>query len=147
MAKKFPELAKENKECKQKIRVVPSKDVNAFKMRNATWATWHPSKWGKQLGADYVLDIHLDKMRLYQPGMLDQLYEGRAEVSVDTYDVDAGLGEPKYNYVYPFAFPKTGYRDASAVPVGTFRKQFIETLALELCRQHVDHNASSGIAE
>ena len=66
---------------------------------------------------------------------------------MDTYDVDAGPGEPKFSYVYPFAFPKTGYRDASAVPEGTFKNQFIETLAVELCRKHVDHKASSGIAD
>jgi hypothetical protein len=144
MAKKLPEIAKENK---QKIAVVASKDVNRFKMQNPNWKLMHPSEWGKKLGADFVLDIHLDKMRLYQPGMLNALYEGRAEVAVDTYEVSAGAGDPKFSYVHPFAFPKTGYRDASDSPQGMFKKQFIETLAVELCSKHIDHKMGNGIAE
>ena len=63
--KKMPEMAKENK---QKLKVLPPPEVNKFKMKNPNWKVMHPSAWGKQLGADFVLDIHLDKMSLYQPG-------------------------------------------------------------------------------
>ena len=77
----------------------------------------HASAWGKALGVDYVLEIHLDKMRLYQPGSLNQLYEGRGEVSVFMYDVDEGVAEPK-SYTYAFSYPKTGCRDATSIPLG-----------------------------
>ena len=144
LAKKLPELAKENK---QKLTILPAAQVNKFKMQNPAWKNLHPTKWGRELGADFVLDVHIDVMRLYQPGSLDQLYEGRAEVSVDTYDVDSSNGEPKFNYVYPFAYPKTGVRDASSMPLRTFKQHFIENLAVEIARKHIDHKPSSGIAE
>jgi hypothetical protein len=143
MARKIPELAKENK---QKVKVIPPSTVNQFKFRNPTWKNMHASEWGKSLGVDYVLEIHLDKMRLYKPGSINEIYEGRAEVTVYMYDVEAGVEEPKY-YTYPFSFPRTGIRPADAVPVGTFRKDFLERLALELAEQHMDHKPSSGIAE
>ena len=84
MARKIPELAKENK---QKVTVIPTSKVNQFKFKNPTWKDMHASAWGKALGVDYVLEIHLDKLSLYQPGSRNQLYEGRAEVSVFMYDV------------------------------------------------------------
>lgn len=144
MGKLLPDMAKENK---QKLIVVPTKDVNRFKYTNQSWKLMHPSAWGKHLGADFVIDVHLDKMSMFQPGSLNQYYEGRADVSVDVYEVDAGPGEAKHNYLHPFAYPKTGVRDASAVPQGSFKKKFLETLAFELCCKHVDYKPGIGIAD
>jgi hypothetical protein len=143
MGRKLTELAKENK---QKVTVIPTAKVNQFKFKNPTWKDMHASAWGKALGVDYVIEIHLDKLSLYRPGSLNQLYEGRGEVSWFLYDVEAGAVEPKYD-VYPFSFPKTGFRDATNTPVGTFRKDFLERLAVELSQQFIDHKTSSGIAE
>ena len=134
MARKIPELAKENK---QKVAVIPTSKVNQFKFKNPTWKDMHASAWGKALGVDYVLEIHLDKLSLYQPGSRNQLFEGRAEVSVFMYDVEEGVAEPK-SYTYPYSFPKTGFRDATSIPLGTFKKDFLERLALELAEQHID---------
>ncbi len=143
LAKRLPELAKENK---QKLVVLSPTQVDRFKIDNPTWKSGNPVAWGKKLEADFVLDIHLDRMSLYKPGMLDQVYEGRAEVTVDVYDIDGYTGEPK-NYVHAFAFPKTGVRDATSIPQSQFKKWFIENLATELAYKHVEHKPSSGIAE
>jgi hypothetical protein len=145
LARVLPEMAKENK---QKLTVVPPAQVNKFKMKNPNWKYMHPTEWGKQLGADFVLAIHLDNMSLYQPGSQNSFFEGRADVTVDTYDVDLGTEEgPKYTYTHGFAYPKTGFRDATTKPVSAFRREFIENLAVEIARYHVDHKPSSGIAE
>lgn len=143
LARVIPELAKENK---QKIKVIPPAEVNKFKFKNPTWKNMHASAWGKALGADFVLEVHLDKMRLYQPESRDQLYEGRAEVSVFMYDVKKGVAEPN-NYIHPYCFPKTGFRDATTIPLGTFKKAFLERLAVEIAQYHIDHRPDSGIAE
>lgn len=143
IARVIPELAKENK---QKIAVIPPTAVNKFKFQNPTWKNMHASAWGKALGADFVLEVHLDKMRLYQPESRDQLYEGRAEVSVFMYEVKDGVAEPRY-YIHPYCFPKTGFRDATTIPLGTFKKSFLERLAVEIAQYHVDHRPDSGIAE
>jgi hypothetical protein len=143
LAKILPEMAKENK---QKLVVLAPAQVNQFKVKNPNWKLMHPIERGKELGADFVLDIHLERMSLFQPGSLNQFYEGRADVTVDTYAVDSPDREPQHTYVHPFAYPKTGFRDTSK-PVNAFRREFIEHLAVELARKHVDHKAGSDIAE
>ncbi len=144
--KRLPEMVKETKQ-KQKLTVLTAAQVNKFKMKNPNWKLMHPAERGKQLGADFVLVIDLEKMSLFQPGSQNSFYEGRADATVDMYDVDEGPGEPKHTYSQGFAFPKTGFRDASTKPVSAFRREFLENLAVELCRRHVEYKPSSGIAD
>jgi hypothetical protein len=144
IAKKLPEMAKENK---QNIVVIPPAQVNRFKMQNQNWKYMHAAERGRHLGADFVLLVNLDKMSLFKPGTRNEFYEGRADVTVDTYQVDEGQGEPKYTYVHAFVYPKGGFSAADSKPVSAFRREFIENLAVELVRHHVDHKPSSGIAE
>lgn len=143
LVKKLTETAKENK---QKLTVVALADVQKFKQKNPNWKHMHPSAWGKALDADFVLDIHLDKMSLYQPGSSNTLYEGRAEVSVDMYEVDAG-NERKDGYILPFSYPETGFRDATSIPLGTFKRAYLDNLAVKIAQKHMDYKPSSGIAE
>jgi hypothetical protein len=145
IAKKLPDMSKENK---PKLVVLDPALVNKFKMNNPTWKKgMHPSEWGKKLGVDYILDIQLEKMSLYQQGSLNAIYEGQADVNVDVYDVDAGPTEPKYNYVHVFKYPSTGVLDASTIPVNRFRQDYLEHLATELARKHVAHKEAAGVAD
>ena len=96
--KKLPEMVKETKQ-KQKLTVLTTAQVNKFKMKNPNWKMMHPTERAKQLGADFVLEIHLEKMNLYQPGSQQSLYEGRADITVDMYDVEDGAAtDPKHTY-------------------------------------------------
>ena len=144
IAKKLPEMAKENK---PKVSVLEPAMVNQFKMKNPNWKLMHPSEWGRKLQVDFVLDIRLDKMSLYQPGSLDQIYEGQADVTVDVYDVDAGPAEPKWNYVHVFKYPHAGVMAVDMVPQSRFKQDFLENLARELCTKHVAHKEAIGIAD
>lgn len=142
LSKRMPEMAKE---VKKKVAVVPPKEVNRYKMRNPQWALTPAPTRGKELRADYVLDVTLKNMTLFQPGSLKQLYEGRAEVVVEFWDVREG-GEPEH-YIHPFAYPKDTVLDATSIPVGTFKKAFLERLAVEVAQYHIDYKPDSGIAE
>jgi hypothetical protein len=144
LAKKLPEMAKVSKE---KLVVVDPSLVNTFKMKNPTWKQMHPSEWGKKIGADFVLDIQLDKMSLYQPETRDKLYEGQADVTVNVYDVDGGFGDPKFSYILSYKYPR-GLRaiDVDSIPQNRFKQEFLEHLATAICNKHVDYKPSSGIA-
>lgn len=144
--KKLPDMVKETKQ-KQKVTVLSTAQVNKFKMKNPNWKLMHPTERAKQLGADFVLEVHLDKMNLYQPGSQQNFYEGRADVTVDMYDVEDGATDPKHTYAHTCMYPKTGFRDASTKPASAFRRELIENLAIELCRKHVEYKPSSGIAD
>jgi hypothetical protein len=143
LAKTLPEFAKPTK---QKIEVVPPSKVDQFKSNNRNWRAMRASEIGKKLGADFVLDIALTGITIYQPGSANQIYEGRAEVSVDVYDVNDTTGEPTH-YIHPFVYPKTGFRDATSVPPSRFRMEYVSQLARELALKHVEHPPSTGIAE
>jgi hypothetical protein len=150
LSKLLPEAAKENKD-KKKLRVISPAQLDKFKMANPQWKTMSAGEIGKKLGADFVLEIYLDKMRLYQPGSLDNIYEGRAEVTVSIYEVGSDDSDYKGRYPdkYPlsFAYPKTGVRDASAISASEFKKMYLESLTAEIIRHHVDSRPSSGIAD
>ncbi len=145
IAKGLPELAKENKD-KQQLSVVPTAKVNKYKMSNPNWKAIHPIKRGQELGADFVLEIQLENMNMYKPGTRNEFYEGRADVTVDVYDVAEAVDEPQ-TYSHGFAYPTTGFRDVSSKPASAFRREFLEELAKEICRYHVEHKPSSGIAD
>ncbi|MBP3957534.1 hypothetical protein J8F10_19985 [Gemmata sp. G18] len=146
LARQMPELAKENKE-KRKLKILTQTQVNKFKMENSTWKKMSADEIGQKLGADFVLEIWMDKMRLYQPGSLNNIYEGRAEIQVTVYEVGTGDGMPKDKYPLSFSYPKTGVRPADAVSESTFKGQFIENLASEIAKMHIDHKPSNSIAD
>lgn len=137
LAKMLPVLAKDNKE---NLSVVPPGEVDKYKMKHRNWRSMHATAIGKQLGADYVLEVTLGNVGLYQPQSGNRIYEGRAEVSVQVYEVAAGAGEPKYSYPHQYTYPKTGQMIAvDGTDVKVFKSRFLERLALELARKHIDY--------
>jgi hypothetical protein len=146
LAKALPEQSKENKD-KKKLRVISPAQVDKFKLANPRWKQMSAGEIGQKLGADFVLEIYMDKMRMYQPGSLNNIYEGRAEITVSIYEVGEEGGEFKDRYPLSFAFPKTGIRDSSAISPSEFKKLYLENLTAEIVRQHVDSRPSSGIAD
>ena len=149
LAKAMPEQLKGNKD-KKKMKVISPTQVDKFKMANPQWKQMSTEEIGKKLGADFVLEIYMDKMRMYQPGSLDNIYEGHAELSVTVYEVGAEESGYKGKYADPaqyplsFAYPRTGVRDASSVSESEFKKQFLENLTAKIIRQHhVDYMPTS----
>jgi hypothetical protein len=61
------------------------------------------------------------------------------------YSVADGVAEPKHRYVLPYTYPKTGMIASSDVPPSRFKQLFLERLALELARKHVEYKAGDGI--
>ena len=139
-------LTNEAKVNKEKITVISPSDVDKFKFENANWKAMHPTAWGKKLKADFVLDIHVGNISVYQPGSGNHVYEGRANVHVDVYDVSKPNGEPKHKYPHTFTYPKTGMIAAGDMPLPQFKMMFLEKLASELALKHIDHTPSEGNA-
>jgi hypothetical protein len=143
MAKMLPDLAAENKD---KITVLSATQFEGFKAKNPRWKNMNAAEIGKALGADVVLEIYLANVNLYQAGSNNLLYDGKAEVIVDVYDVAAGPGEPRHHYPHPFQYRPNHSPDATEIPPSTFKIGFLNRLGLELCWKHIDHPLSDGIA-
>ena len=143
MARVMPELAKENK---QKVIVIKPAEVNKFKMTQPD-VEGHARQCLGQGPRCRLRPRNPPRQTPPVPaGQPEPAIRGRGEVSVFMYDVEDGVAEPR-SYVHNYLYPKTGVGPADALPVGAFRKEFLERLAVELAQYHIDHKTSSGIAE
>jgi hypothetical protein len=146
IAKKCPDVLKETGSKAKLIFVDPS-EIEAFKRSNPTWKQMHATAWGKKLGADYVMEITLAGMQIYQPRSNNQVYEGRADVAVDIYDVEKNRAAPLHHYDHAFSFPKGMARSVDSIPsVNQFRQMYLDHLAVELLMKHIEHKESMDIA-
>ena len=142
IAKQLPEVGKENKE---KYTVIAPHQLETFKMQNPNWRSMRAGVIGKKLGADYVIEVTVSGLQMYQPGTQNNIYEGRASAAVDVTDTSAPTGDTKYRYVHSFSYP--GFpRAADTMPAAQFKLEFVSKLAQEIVFRHVDHKASEGIA-
>lgn len=145
IVKRFPEVHKASGN-KDKIEFISTSEVDKFKMANPNWKAMHPSIWGKKLGVDYVIEYTLSGMQLYQPATRNQIYEGRAEVTIDVYDTDKPGEAPKHSTMHGYSYPKGMVRDASAVPATRFKQMYLENLSVELIQYHIEYKLSDDIA-
>jgi len=145
ITKKFPELYLANG-SKERVKIVPAATVDKFQASHPESRYMNPGDLGRQLGADYVLDITLSALQIYEPGSANQVYQGRADVNVDVYDCTRRSKDKFYTYVHPFTYPQGMVRDASAIPLDRFKMEFMHKLASELVLKHIDHKPSEGIA-
>jgi hypothetical protein len=146
ISKRMPEEALANKE---KITVISPSRLNEYKMKNRGWSSEHATVIGKKLGADYVLDISLSSIQVYQPGSRNSLYDGRVNTDVDVYDISSGQKEPKHHYTHQFVYRPNHTPDATpdtGVNISLYKQGFVNRLALELTWKHLDHKPADGIA-
>jgi len=142
ISKKLPEVGKANKEV---YTVIPPHQLDTFKMQNPNWRGMRAAAIGKRLGADYVIELTLSGLQMYQPGALNQIYEGKAQLAVAVTDTTEERGEPKFRYEFTVAHP--GFpRPADSMSASQFKMEFLDKLAQEVVFRHVDHKAADGIA-
>lgn len=146
MVKKCPEMVKESG-SKVKLEFINPSEVETFKRANPTWKSMNPAAWGKKLGVDYVMEISLAGLQVYKPNSNNEIYEGRADVTVDIYDVEKGKAAPVHNYTHPFRYPKSMMMSVDSIAgVNQFKQMYLDHLASELLLKHVEHKTSIDIA-
>jgi hypothetical protein len=146
VSQRFPMMLAANG-VKDNIKVVPTVQVDKFKASHPQWKALNPSVMGRQMGVDYVIDITIGGLQIYEPGSNKQIYQGKAEVNVDVYDCTKKSGEP-LNHVFQISYPHgMGMgRDASAVSVARFKQELMYEIADKIILHHIDHKPSYGIA-
>jgi hypothetical protein len=145
LSKKFPELFAANG-CEQKLKIIPSSAIDKFQSSHPQARIMNPGDLGRQVGADYVFDITISGLQMYEPGSAGNVYQGRAELNVDVYDATKRSKDKLYTYPMPFSYPRDIARAADAVPPSRFKQEFMYKLAETLVLRHIDHKPSDGIA-
>ena len=142
MSRILPDMAKLNKD---KLRLVSADDLANYQAKHPNWRTLSAAQIGKALGADCVIQAYIASASLYQPGTQNQLYDGKAEVEVNVYDL-TGEKPVERHYNHPFEYKPNKSPDVSNTNVNVYRQGFLETLARQLCWKHVEHPSSDEIA-
>ena len=136
IAGKLVELSTYSKETV--ITVVDSAKVDRLRLEDPNlWNTASLSDIAKKLGADYLLDVTLSSLSLYDKQTGREICRGKATVEVAVYDA-VGKGKPLAQYPHSSEAP---LRDTSALPVHLYRTKFLDSLAMEIAMKHVRYKA------
>jgi hypothetical protein len=134
-------LAEGTKEEKHPVKIIRPEDVERFKLSNPTWKVMHPSRVAQQLNADYLIDISITGIGLYQPGSGNVVYEGWATADVTVYET--GVETPVYQY---FHQSKQRPQAADGMPAGQYKAFLIKQFSYELASRHMKHTEDSRVA-
>jgi hypothetical protein len=120
---------------KEKVKLVLLSDVEKFKRNHEDWKEMEASDICKYLKADYLIDMELASLSLYEPRSNQQLYRGQVRVNVKISDCDKNADDlfpaKPFEHQYPLGDQPI---DASSVSPDAFRQKFFAKIATGLTR-------------
>lgn len=135
LANKLEGGSKDAKRPVRPIRVVELPKVEKYLASHPDWQTMSPGVIGKQLGADYLIDMRVNRMAMYDPQFGQEAFVGRGEVTMVVYDTD----EPdRPMREFP---PHTSHQPARSASGSApqYRQWFVDRMATELSWRFVPH--------
>lgn len=121
------------KDNKEKVKLVPARQIDQFKDEHPNWKTMDLVKIGEHFDADYVIDLEIISLSLYEQGSANQLFRGRADIHVRVVDVNEPDDDPIFKQLYTCEYPKT----RGPIPVGEgsmlqFKQKFLDHVGRHL---------------
>jgi hypothetical protein len=139
--KKLDETFKMNKE---RVVIVSLAEVEKFKRRNDDWKAMTAAEIGKKFKVDYVIDLELRQLSLFEPGTREILH-GHCHIPIQIIDVEKG-DDPFEQYEYDVEYPGVG----QSVPVDMesnpekFKQKFFDKMAIELTKLFTPVSTADG---
>ncbi|MBI1832749.1 MAG: hypothetical protein HYR84_15010 [Planctomycetes bacterium] len=131
-------LKKRCADNKHRIKFIADAQVRSqvAKLRQQTGGEPSAVEVGKNLKADYVLELTIDSFSLYEKIAFPPMYHGRANLAINLYKTDAKGGEHKvFGKEYARVHPRdTGPFDASSMSVTMYRTRFLMAIADDLSK-------------
>lgn len=128
------------KKNQERVRLVAMSQVEKYKDDHPNWHSLSPEEIGKHFSADYVIELEINAMTLYEPGSANTLFRGHAEISIDVVDVRKPAEGPIYKEEYSIDYPRArGPIPASEGSVSQFRQRFLSVIARELSWRFTSH--------
>jgi hypothetical protein len=130
-------LRKRCAENKHKLKIVPYAEARTYQVKQLVEGNPSPLEVGKKFKADYVLDLCIHSVSLYEKRSSPPLFRGEAEIAVTLYKVDAKDGDHN-------VFSKT-YRgegslnpfDAGGTSPATFRAAFLTKMSGDISKMFI----------
>lgn len=136
LAEEIRHLSEENHE---KVTVVKPNLVEQYKSRYPNLQAADLEKVGRYFEADYVIDLGIVKLSLYEPGANQQIYRGQAQIDVSVLDMKHpdDIQYKEFNDRYPTE-ARGDMTPFDLTPTG-FREKFLDHVAKRLAFYFVDH--------
>jgi hypothetical protein len=120
-------------ENKQIVKVVKPAEMEAYKKENPEWRGVHPTEIGRKFQADYVIDVEILDVALFEPGTRREQMRGNATIAQTVYDLSQNGREPAFSPPdFDVVFPLKQVVSRNDLPVSLFRSQFVKHLAEQL---------------
>jgi hypothetical protein len=133
------------KSNKEKVTVVPASRVQRYKDEHPNWQSLGAEEIGKYFRADYVVDLEISSLTLYEHRSANQMYRGSAEISVAVHDQHKPGEEPIFNTVYTCEYPESRPVPVTDSTYQKFRLMFLSHVAIELSWYFTAHDVSSHV--
>jgi hypothetical protein len=92
---------------KEAVVVLPRETVDKFRQNNPSWKSLSAKEIGERLGVDFMIDLEVNAMSMYEPGSRRSLYRGQTEIAVAVSDVHRSSDEPVFQKIYTCQYPNT----------------------------------------
>jgi hypothetical protein len=130
------------KRNKENVVLVPTSQIERYKDEHPNWHSMAPEDIGKYFNADYVINLEIESITLYEPGNGNMLFRGKAAISIDVVDLKKAREGPIYKEGYSIEYPKFGPVSAAfgddSNPV-QFRQRFLTEVARQLSWRFTSH--------
>lgn len=128
------------KKNKEKVVLVRNSLVEKFKDDHPNWKAMGAVEIGKHFKADYVIELDVNQITLYEPGSYNTFFRGRCDISIVVHDTYHSSEGPKWTYEYSTEFPRArGPIDAGNGNVAQFRQKFLQVVAREISWNFTSH--------
>jgi hypothetical protein len=132
------------KDNKEKVTFVSPNKVEEYKSAHPSWFL-HPAAVGEHFNADKVVFLEIDSISLYEPGSANQLYRGRASISIKLFD-RTNPDDFRIDKAYTCEYPATrGPLATDDMPPRQFYLAFLEHMAKHLSWHFTAHPMSETV--
>lgn len=118
---------------KERVTIVPLAEVDKFKKEHTDWRAMDKSDIGEHFGADYIIDMTLAELSLYEPNTRD-LFRGHIRIPIVISDTVKDAAELFPQIEYDSDFPGGGQPVQADIDMNPqkFQLQFFTKVATEL---------------
>ena len=133
-------LEERYKENKDRVKVVPPSQVKNYMNSHPRWRELPPQDIGKHFDADWVINLEIMSISLFDRSSANFFYHGNAEIQVTVTDVHKPIGEGEVlSEPYQLEYPKSHPLERSEMSIPKFREQFIDRIAKDLAQYFAAH--------
>jgi hypothetical protein len=131
------------KRNKEKVTVINPTQVEQYKDSHPQWRYSGPADIGKAFHADYVIDLEINQISLYEAGSSESLFHGQCDIAINLVDVahPSDVHSDGFTRIYPTS---RGAIDAMGSSPLLFRQKFLEVVANELSWKFTAHLIEDG---